>query len=92
MKRNYTISPQPNNVKLELAKRHKVLRKSLKISQADLAIRSGVSLGSIKRFEQTGEIAFTALLKLSNVLGRLTEFEGLFITSTDNNIEKLFSE
>lgn len=92
MKKNYTLSSQPNNVKLELAKRHKVLRKSLKFSQADMAIRSGVSLGSIKRFEQTGEIAFTALLKLSNVLGRLTEFEGLFIPSTDNNIEKLFSE
>ena len=32
------------------------LRKRKKITQKQLAARSGVSLGSLKRFEQSGEI------------------------------------
>ena len=33
------------------------LRKRKKITQKQLAARSGVSLGSLKRFEQSGEIS-----------------------------------
>ncbi len=32
------------------------LRKRKKITQKQLAVRSGVSLGSLKRFEQSGDI------------------------------------
>ena len=63
--------------------RNRQLRKQLKLSQAQLADRSGVSLGSIKRFEQTGKVSFEALLKLAHVLGRLSDFEALF-TPADN--------
>ena len=44
-------------INTEIAERMVQLRKRKKLSQKSLALRSGVSLGSLKRFEQTGEIS-----------------------------------
>jgi transcriptional regulator with XRE-family HTH domain len=41
--------------------RLKKVRRQLKLSQADLAERSGVSLGSLKRFENSGKISLDAI-------------------------------
>jgi len=74
------------------AARHKLLRKKLGFTQADLAHRSGVSLGSIKRFERTGQISFDGLLRLAHTLDRLQEFETLFTFDTEKEAaERLFS-
>lgn len=52
-----------------------------------------MSLGSLKRFEQTGKIAFESLLKLAQVLDQLKSFENLFPPKEDlSAIEKLFSD
>lgn len=63
---------------LEIAKRFKEARKAQKISQMVLATKSGVSYGSIKRFEQEGEISLASLLSLSVQLGYQNDFENLF--------------
>lgn len=89
----YAIDKQPPQIAAELAVRHKQLRKQLKLTQADLAQRSGVSLGSIKRFERTGKVSLDNLLKTSRILGRLNEFESLLLVNEDlAEIEKLFSD
>ena len=44
------------------------LRKRKKITQKQLAARSGVSLGSLKRFEQSGEISLQSLPKIAIAL------------------------
>ena len=44
------------------------LRKRKKITQKQLAARSGVSLGSLKRFEQSGEISLQSLTKIAIAL------------------------
>ena len=54
----------PNEIAKSLADKIKKHRKRLKISQEVLAQKSGVSLGSIKRFETKYEIALQSLLKL----------------------------
>ncbi|MDC0584715.1 helix-turn-helix domain-containing protein [Bacteroidales bacterium] len=88
----YSINPTPNDVSQELAKRHKALRKQLKLSQAELAERSGVSLGSLKRFETTGQISLESLLKLAHLLNRLPDFKSVFQAKGDmGNIEGLFT-
>ncbi|WP_066631103.1 helix-turn-helix domain-containing protein [Labilibacter marinus] len=88
----YSIDPTPNDIAKELAKRHKALRKQLKISQAELAERSGVSLGSLKRFETTGHISLESLLKLANLLNRLQDFNSIFQAKDDmSKIEGLFT-
>ncbi len=49
----------------------------MSLTQAGLARRSGVTLGSLKRFETTGLIAFDSLLKLALVLDCLGDFDKL---------------
>ena len=63
---------------LRIANDMKQMRKRQKISQQELAKRSGISYGSIKRFEQTGQISFVSLLEIANVLNRLEECEKIF--------------
>jgi transcriptional regulator with XRE-family HTH domain len=48
------------------------------MTQADLAERSGVPLGTLKRFERLGEISLTSLLALAEVLDTLDNFHTLF--------------
>ncbi len=61
-----------------LVERFKARRKERKLSQQALAQASGVSYASIRRFEQTGEIALHSLVKLANAIGCLSDFEELF--------------
>lgn len=75
---NFSVKPLPNQVAQKVAQQLKALRKSEGWSQAELADRSGVSLGSVKRFEQQGKISFNHLLALAHVLGRLSDFEQVF--------------
>lgn len=89
----YSLEKLPSEVLRETALKHRQLRKRLKLSQAELAERSGVSLGSIKRFERTGKVSFEALLKLAQILGRLPDFEKIFSVEDNlDEIEKLFSD
>ena len=58
-----------------------------------MAERSGVSFGSLKRFESTGKISLEFLLKLMHLLDRLNEFDQLLIIKeTPKDIEKLFTK
>ncbi len=68
-------------VRQELAARAKERRLALNISQQELAERSGVSLGSIKRFESSGQVSLASLLEIALVLGRLGDFETLFASN-----------
>ena len=52
-------------------------RKALGYTQPELSSRSGVSLGSLKRFESSGQIALESLLKLALVLECLGDFSSL---------------
>ena len=65
-------------INTEIAERMVQLRKRKKLSQKSLALRSGVSLGSIKRFEQTGEISLQSLTKIAIALEVEGELEELF--------------
>jgi transcriptional regulator with XRE-family HTH domain len=89
----FGIEKKPFDILKELAEKHRVLRKQAALSQSELAKRSGVSLGSLKRFELTGQISLESLLKLAHILNRIGDFE--LILNTDDslkNIDKLFSD
>ena len=64
----------PQDVMHMYAKRVRALRILFGITQKELAQRIGVAEGTIKRFEQTGEIQLRSLLAIALVLGRLDEF------------------
>lgn len=68
----------PTDYLPQIAKNAKDKRLSLNLSQQTLASRSGVSLGTIKKFEMTGKISLESLLKLALVLDALNTFDELF--------------
>ena len=69
----------PQEVTKTLKTNLKKKRKALGYSQTELASRSGVSLGSLKRFEQTGKISLESLLQLALVLECLDEFKDICV-------------
>lgn len=73
----------PDDVRQEIAERFKARRLSQAVTQRELAARSGMSLGSLKRFETTGLIALDSLLRLALALGCLEDFERICATSSE---------
>ena len=61
-----------------IAARIRNIRRRRKISQKRLSEKSGVSLGSVKRFESSGEISLISLTKIAIALDLENELEGLF--------------
>ena len=68
------------------------LRKRKKITQKQLAARSGVSLGSLKRFEQSGEISLQSLTKIAIALDVENELQDLFNNVPFASIEEVINE
>ena len=82
----------PYEISMEIAGKAKAKRKYMKLTQQQLADKSGVSLGSLKRFERTGEISLSSSLKLALVLDSLKDFEGLFEKSEYTSIEEIIND
>ena len=76
-------------INTEIAERMVQFRKRKKLSQKSLALRSGVSLGSLKRFEQTGEISLQSLTKIAIALEVEGELEKLFSKVPFASIEEV---
>ena len=68
----------PKEIQREIASRLKMKRLEQNLTQYGLAVRSGVSLGSIKRFERMSEISLHSLLEIASVLNCLDECDCLF--------------
>lgn len=61
-----------------IVERVKKKRRQMKLSQKELSKKSGVTYASIRRFEATGEISLSSLLKIAHALNALKDFEGVF--------------
>ena len=83
------LQQSPYEINLQIAGNIRRLRKYKKISQALLSERSGVSLGSIKRFEQSGEISLISLTKIAVALDVAGDLEKLFTDMPISSIEEL---
>ena len=66
-------------------------RKKLKISQVELAQKSGVSLGSIKRFESKYEISLSSLIKIAIALDLDKDFDNLFSQKNYKSIDEVIN-
>ncbi len=71
----------------QLVEREKQRRKKMNLSQKDLALKSGVSYASVRRFESIGEISLNSLLKIANALDCLEDFNILFKMSVVKNLK-----
>ena len=88
---NFYIHKNPRDLLKELSVNARTLRKERKWSQEEMARRANMSLGSYKRFEQSGQISLESLLKIAFVFDRLNEFEGIFLSGDEKPSEKLFN-
>ena len=70
--------PLPGEVMAGIARRMTMRRKEHGMTQSDLARKSGVSLGSIRRFEQLHEISLNALVGIAFAFDCEQDFDALF--------------
>lgn len=91
MKARY-IWETPEEINLVVAKNIKKLRKRHKVSQKELSRLSGVSYGSIKRFEETGNISLVSLTKVAIALSVENEIKELFANVPYKSIEEFINE
>lgn len=82
----------PSEVALNLAKRIKKIRKRKKITQVQLAGRCNVSYGTLKKFEQTGEISLISLIKIAMELNVSDEINELFTHSVYMSIDEVIND
>lgn len=68
----------PQQVTVDLVNRFRKRRKEAKITQRELAKRSGVSYASIRRFETTGDVSLASLIRMADAVGMLEDFDSLF--------------
>ena len=76
----------PVSVSKKIAGRMRQRRLFLNISQEQLSKMSGVSLGSLKRFENKYQISLKHLLQLALALDAMNEFHTLFPENKYNTI------
>ena len=79
----------PKETAIEIANRAKQCRIRMEFTQKELAERSGVSFGSVKRFEQKGEISFQNLLKIAQVLRSMEDFDLLFQSKPYRSLDEM---
>mgnify|MGYP000097222126 CR=1 FL=1 len=76
---------------LGLAEKVRERRLALGWKQSTLAERSGVSLGSLRRFESQGLISLNSLLNIAMSLGHLEDFMSLFEAPPIQSLDDLES-
>lgn len=77
---------------LKLAQRVRNIRKRRSISREKLASMSGVSYGSVKRFESTGQISLLSLTKIAMALDIADELRNIFSQVPYRDIKEVINE
>ena len=76
----------------KLAQRIRNIRKRRSIAREKLSSMSGVSYGSIKRFEATGQISLISLTKIAMALDIADELRSIFTQVPYKNIQEVINE
>jgi len=79
----------PKEAAIALSERAKELRLSRNWKRSTLSKRSGVSISSLRRFEQKAKISLDNLLKIMSTLGRTDEIDMLLLPPAIQSIDDL---
>ena len=82
----------PEELDQKLAQRVRKIRKRRSITQEKLESISGVSYGSIKRFETTGQISLLSLTKIAIALDLADELRNIFTQVPYKDIQEVINE
>ena len=75
-----------------IAARCRAARLRENLTQQGLSERSGVALGTLKRFERTGHASLQTVLRLAIALDRLSTFEQVFEAPEFESLEEVLNE
>lgn len=89
---SFSFLKSPNDINKEIANRLSARRKEQHITQEQLSKKADVSYGSIKRFERTGEISLSSLIKIAFALGLEDDFNYLFSKKGYTSIQEVIDE
>jgi transcriptional regulator with XRE-family HTH domain len=67
-----------SSILASLGRRARELRIFRELKQAELAARAGIGLGTVQRFERTGDVSIENALRIATVLGADGGFDALF--------------
>ncbi len=79
----------PADVEAVLARRLRDARKAKGWTQAELATRSGLSVATVARLEQSGQGQVSSLVRLCAGLGRLDDFDGILKSVAPTTLDEL---
>lgn len=79
------------DIALELALRLKNFRLAHRLTQEGLAKRSGVSFGTLKKFERTGQIALVSFIRLVVALGDEAALENLLLEKKFSTLDEVLN-
>ena len=82
----------PEELDQKLAQRVRKIRKRRSITQEKLASISGVSYGSIQRFQTTGQISLLSLTKIAIALDLADELRNIFTQVPYKDIQEVINE
>ncbi len=82
----------PEEINKEIAGRVKNIRKRRKISQEELSKLSGVSYGSVKRFETSGNISLISLTKIAIALNIVDDLKNIFSNIEYTSLQEVINE
>lgn len=81
----------PADICRGVAERARAARLAADLSQEGLAERSGVSLGTLKRFERTGAASLEVVARIALALRLESGFDGLFILPTFTTLDEVIA-
>ncbi len=81
----------PNSIMRSIARRVKERRLEKNLTQKALASRAGLSFGSYRRFETTGEISLRGIIMIALTLDMTDKFSDLFSTPVYNSMNELLN-
>ena len=81
-----------DEITMTVADNTRKLRKRFKISRQKLSELSGVSYGSIKRFEETGNISLLSLTKIAMALDVTEDIKNIFSDVPYKSIQEVINE
>ncbi len=79
----------PADVEAALARRLRDARRARGWTQAELATRSGLSVATVARLEQSGQGQLSSLIHLCGALGRLDDFDAVLKSTAPSSLAEL---
>ena len=86
----YAVMP-PADIAADLAKRLRTRRLARNLTQEGLARRSGVALGTLKKFERSGAISLVSFIRMVVALGEEAAFEQLLADQEFETLDQLLA-